>query len=151
MKNQLSQTIRLRLVVMTPLPGVRYAVQRGKTELLQATDLSPGVLQFDLALRMGAPLVDGGFNFLGEYAQGTPADRFIYLNSGKYAGQVGTDWARRAKLKLAMIPRAMLEGASASEAVIVEARILGSMKDGGPICATVKSDAIGWRLVRSDD
>lgn len=75
------QHIRMRIVVVYPPPSVRFAVPRGKSELLAPSAHSAESIQFDLALRLGAPLLDGSVNFLGEFAQGTPADRFVYLNS----------------------------------------------------------------------
>ncbi|MCW1916510.1 DUF5990 family protein [Luteolibacter sp. GHJ8] len=149
MKRDLSeQVVRMRIVVSAPLSGVTFAVQRGKAGLLAPTVSSAESLEFEFSLRVAMDPAQG-FNFLGEFAQGPRTDRFIYLNSGTYAGQPHTTWARRAKLKLASIPAALIEGAMTSPGQVLEARLAGTGSDGGPICATVKPEALEWRLVRS--
>ncbi|WP_235531855.1 DUF5990 family protein [Pelomonas sp. Root1237] len=140
-------SLRMRIVVVDPPPGVSFAVQRGKSELLAPLAERGETIQFELSLRLGLPLPDGSVNFLGEFAQGTPADRFVYLNSGALAGQPGSNWTRRAKLKLASIPREVVEAVLASSAGAIEARVLGTMADGGPICASVKPHAVVWSQV----
>lgn len=139
--------IRFRILVMAPPPGVRFAVQRGKSELLEPLCTDADVLQFELALRLGKPLPGGATNFLGEYAQGTPADRFIYLNSGTLAGQADSPWTRRAKLKLASMPAEVVQAALLAGDGVVEARVRGGMDDGSPICASVKPQAVRWAWV----
>ncbi|MBW8843727.1 MAG: hypothetical protein JF607_01960 [Burkholderiales bacterium] len=135
----------MRIVIVNPPPGVWFAVQRGRSELLQPLDGQLEAIAFELSLRLGTPLPNGAANFLGEYAQGTPADRFVYVNSGTLAGQADSGWTRRAKLKLAAIPRELVESALSSG--LIEARVLGTMADGGPICASVKPQAVAWRHV----
>jgi hypothetical protein len=103
---------------------------------------------FEFELRFGAPLADGSANFLGEFAQGTPTDRFVYVNSGTRAGQAGSCWSRRAKLKLASIPKQLVESAISSGEATIQARITGTMSDDGPICASVKPSNVEWSLVR---
>lgn len=137
--------VRLRIIVVDPPPGVWFAVQRGRSELLQPLGEEHEAVTFELSLRLGTSLPDGTANFLGEYAQGTPADRFVYINSGTLAGQADSGWTRRAKLKLAAIPQQFVE--SALSCGLIEARVLGTMADGGPICASVKPQAVAWRHV----
>lgn len=136
----------MRIVVADPPPGVRFAVQRGRSELLEPLPGPGGVMQFDFTLRLGAPLPDGSANFLGEFAQGPASDRFVYLNSGTLAGQPDSCWTRRAKLKLASIPAPIVEAALAAPEDTIEAHVLGTMDDGGPICASVKPHAVVWSL-----
>lgn len=137
----------MRILVMNPPPGVRFAVQRGKAELLEPSARQHGPIVFELSLRLGAPLPDGQANFLGEFAQGPASDRFIYLNSGTLAGQADSPWTRRAKLKLASIPRQVVEAGLSASGGIIEARVLGTMGDGGPVCASVKAEAVVWSFV----
>lgn len=143
-----AQSVRIRIVVVDPPPGVGFAVQRGRSALLEPLADQPEALQFELSLRLGSPLPDDTVNFVGEFAQGPPSDRFIYLNSGTLAGQADSCWTRRAKLKLASIPPHVVETALSTSMGLVEARVLGTMPDGGPICASVKSHAVVWRFVR---
>jgi hypothetical protein len=137
----------MRVLVMDPPPGVRFALQRGRSALLEPSSGQPGAWQFDFSLRMGAPLPDGSVNFLGELAQGPAFDRFVYLNAGTLAGQPDSCWTRRAKLKLASIPRPLVEAALGAPGGVIEARIPGTMGDGGPVCASIKPQAVAWRLV----
>lgn len=101
---------------------------------------------FAITVRLGPALADGSFNFRGPYAQGTASDRFIYVNSGTLAGQLASCWERRAKVKLAEIPRALVESAVGDPDRAIEARIVGTARDGGPVCASVQPHAISWHL-----
>lgn len=139
--------LQIILVVVQPPPGVLFAVQRGRDELLPPYASTAGSLSFALTVRLGPTRADRSFNFLGPYAQGTPDDRFVYVNSGVRAGQADTSWERRAKIKLAGIPRELVEAAAGVPHCAVEARIRGTMRDGGPVCASVAPPAIAWQLV----
>jgi hypothetical protein len=145
--NNPGPSVQLRVVVVDPPPGVRFAVQRERAGLHPPTDEQADALRFDFSLRLGAALPDGAFNFLGEFAQGPREDRFVYINSGTLAGQEGSCWTRRAKLKLASIPRPLVEAALGAPGGVIEARIPGTMGDGGPVCASIKPQAVAWRLV----
>lgn len=136
----------LRITVVDPPPNVALAVQRGRDGLLPPTRQTADALVFDFTVRAGER--DGRPNFLGEFAQGTPADRFVYVNSGSSAGQPGSRWQRRAKVKLATITREMIDAALAESGAVLEARFHGIGRDGGPACATVPLLDGGWRLVR---
>jgi hypothetical protein len=140
--------MKLRVVVVDPPQGVAFAVQRGRNDLLLPTIECPAFIQFDLELRLGTALANGSPNYLGEFAQGTPADRFIYLNSGTWAGQHASCWTRRAKLKLGSIPIEIAEAAIANSRQVVVASVTGTMADGSPICASVKPHAVRWELVQ---
>lgn len=147
-KDRIEQSIVLRISLVAPPLGVRFAVQKGRSELLPPTVEHADAIQFDFSLRLGPPQADGSVNFLGEFAQGPPAERFVYINSGTSAGQVGSCWTRRAKLKLASIPTDVLQAALSSTSAIVEARVSGSMADGSPICASLKPHAVVWRILQ---
>lgn len=136
------------ILLVTGAPaGVRFAVQHGRDGLLPPYASTADGLSFAITLGLGPSLPDGSFNFRGPFAQGTPADRFIYLNSGTYAGQPDTPWARRAKIKMAGVPRPLVEAAAGDPNRAIEVRFHGTAKDGGPVCATVDPQAIAWRLV----
>ena len=141
-EGKVEASVQLRILVVAPPPGVVFAVQRGKAELLAPLAGLREAMTFELPLRLVKPLADGTPNFLGEYAQGTPTDRFVYLNSGTLAGHEGSAWTRRAKLKLAGIPADVFTAALAGG--FIEARVQGTMKDGGPICASVKPHDVAW-------
>ena len=82
-------------------------------------------------------------NFLGKYAQGPKDSRFIYVNSGTYAGEHGSVWGRRAKLSLMSITAKQIVTAFENNARI-EISMPGVGRDGGPSCASVKG--IEWKV-----
>jgi hypothetical protein len=141
--------IPIRIAVVRPPPGVAMRVQCGRADLLPPTRETADALSFDFTVRAGGTLADGRPTFLGPCAQGTPADRFVYVNSGTSAGQAGSPWRRRAKVKLAGITREMVDAALAEPGAVLEARIEGTGRGGGPACATVPLLGGGWRLVRA--
>jgi hypothetical protein len=140
------QTVRCRITVVNPPAGVKFAMQRGRNELVAPSHSTADRIAFDFTLRLGPPLPSGLPNFLGEFAQGTPADRFVYVNSGQRAGQHDWRWNRRAKIKLAGIGIELLTKALALPDATLEAEIAGTARDGGPACATVPILGSGWRL-----
>ena len=87
-------------------------------------------------------------NFLGSFVQGPPGQRFVYIDIGTCAGQTNTVWNRRLKIPLSGITWDLLNKLSSDSQMILEARVPGTGKDGGPNCATVKPFD-GWKLVNS--
>lgn len=148
MQSATAAELQIILVLTAMPPGVRFAVQQGRDGLVPPYASTAEALSFALTVTLGPALPDGSFNFRGPFAQGTPADRFVYLNAGTYAGQPDTHWARRAKIKLAGIPRALVEAAAGDPDSAVEAHLHGTARDGGPVCATVDAASISWRLAR---
>jgi hypothetical protein len=136
----MKQDVNFRIVVTDPLPGVAMQVQRGKDELLPPVkDGSSLVFDFEISV----DLSNGTPNFLGKYAQGPKDARFVYVNSGTYAGQHPTPWGRRAKLSLMSITKDQIE--KALKGSRIETVMPGVGKDGGPTCASVKG--IEWKVV----
>lgn len=146
MQNDTTAELQIILVLTAPPSGVLFAVQHGRDGLLQPYASTAESISFAITLSLGPALADGSFNFRGPFAQGTPADRFVYVNSGTYAGQLGCRWERRAKIKLAGIPRQLVEAAAGDANCAIEGRIPGTARDGGPVCATVPPLSIGWYL-----
>jgi hypothetical protein len=136
--------VAFRIIVADPLDGVIMKVQRGKNELLSSSskDEKRLVFEFDITVDTTAPAP----NFLGKYAQGPKDQRFVYVNSGSYAGHHGTCWNRRAKLSLMTITSELIDLAISDPANLVETTMPGIGRDGGPTCATVKG--IEWRVVK---
>lgn len=137
--------VPIRIRVLGPPRDVRFGVQRGRTEIVAPTEVTSDEIWFDLSLRVGDGRADGLPNFLGPFAQGPPAGRFVYVNSGTLAGQRDSCWTRRAKVHLAGITSAMVEEVLSGAADVLEARIVGTGRDGGPACATVPLVDGGWR------
>ena len=136
--------IAVRLTVMRIPPGVGFAVQRGKCELLPPSRATADTLVFDFKVRIAERKGGGAPNVLGPYAHGKPDDRFLYLNSGTSVGQVGSPWTRRAKIKTGGISWKLVEAVLARPGAVLEVSIEGKAKDGGPCCATVPLLG-GWK------
>lgn len=134
-------------MILEPLPGVSVAVQRGRDGLLAPSVASAARLQFDFSLRLGKPLADGRPNFLGDYAHGTRAQRFVYVNAGRLAGQPGSCWERRAKLMLDGVTQAQVDALVADGGKVLQASFTGTGRDGGPACARVPLHGGGWQVV----
>ena len=138
------QELTLRIRVVNPPADVEFLVQRGRDELTAPVTATRTALLFEFPVRVGAQ-PNGAPNFLGPYAQGPPSSRFVYVNSGTYAGQSESCWSRRAKIPLTSITWSLIEEARrAGRAIAVEFN--GTGRDGGPSCATVKLGEHGWRV-----
>lgn len=125
--------LRLQIVVTNPVPGVHFALQRGKSALVAPTCREPQLV-FDFSVL--ADLSGDSPRLTGEFAQGPPAARFVYINSGSYAGQPVKTWSRRAKVPITGITAGMAREAVASNGML-QAVVHGVAKDGGPFCASV--------------
>lgn len=134
--------VAIRIVVSDPLAGVVMMVQDGKDRLLPPIESSSEKLVFEFPITVD--LTSGSPNFLGRFAQGPKDARFVYLNSGTYAGHSHSFWGRRAKIPLMSITLEQIDKAIADGAVI-ETSFPGVGKDGGPTCASVKG--IEWKVV----
>lgn len=140
------QELPIRITLVRPPKGVIFCVQRGKAELLPPSQMDDEVITFDFTVRIGAQ-ANSAPNLLGPFTQGTAADRFVYVNAGALAGQVDSGWTRRAKVKLTGITQALIDEALATPGAVIEARIAGTAKDGGPPAASVPLLGGGWQVV----
>lgn len=134
----------MRITVTGPVPGVIMQVQKGRDQLLPPAEASTQAVSFDFEITVdtSGPVP----NFLGKFAQGPKDQRFVYVNSGTYAGQANTCWSRRAKISLMSITKKQIEEALSTPGARLEAEIMGTGRDGGPMCASVPV-AGGWRVV----
>jgi hypothetical protein len=142
----MDRELPIRVTVIGPPPGVTFAMQRGKDELLPPSKVDAKSLVFDLSIRVSERKTGCAPNVLGPYAQGKPGDRFLYLNSGAMAGQQDSCWSRRAKIKTAGIDWKLIEQTFAMPGAVLEVQIDGHAKDGGPCCATVPLVNGGWKV-----
>jgi hypothetical protein len=144
-------TIPLRITLHRVPVDVRFALQHGKggasghPSLVPPTRTTSDSLSFDFEVRVDAK--GGAPRFLGEFTQGPPDKRFVYVNSGQSAGQAGTFWNRRAKIPLMTITPDLIEKVRTGRTMILEIEIEGTIKDGGPVCASHLSST-EWRPVR---
>ena len=135
--------IPIRIKVLSPLPNVAMMVQRGKDELLPPGSKSVEQLIFDFEITVD--MTEMRPNFLGKYAQGPKAERFVYVNSGTYADQHSI-WGRRAKISLMTISRDQIQAVVTNDDAILQTEFQGVGRDGGPTCASVKG--IEWKVVK---
>ncbi len=136
------ERVSFRFHVLDAPVGVQFALQSGKDQLLQrvVAGSEPLTFEFDLRLQTGP---DGLPNFLGDCAQGPRDSRFVYLCAGRRAGQIGTDWDRRAKLGLRSIGWELLANLEKERGSFLECTIPGRARDNGPVCASVP---VAWKL-----
>ena len=138
----------LRIVLVAPPAGVDFGVQDGKGsdyKTIQKQRSKGADLSFELKVMVKDNRDDGIPNFLGSLAQGPAFGRFIYIDVGRHAGQADSEWDRRIKVPLSGVSWEMIEKASADPKAILEARLPGTGRDGGPSCATVHP-VKGWTL-----
>jgi hypothetical protein len=144
-----TEPLRLRIVLVDPPAGVRWAMQHGRDELVPPVRATKGEVVLETTVTLSPSRVDGALVPRGAAIQGPAAARFIYANSGTYAGDAGTPWSRRAKIPLKGLTPALLEAWQRTPGATLEARIAGTARDGGPACATVPLLGDGWRVVKS--
>jgi hypothetical protein len=140
--------LTLRIVLENPPAGVDFGLQKGRGsdyETVQKQRSRGEDLRFEFKVRVKIGPKDQLPVFVGPFVQGPPGERFVYLDIGTYAGQKNTSWSRRLKVPLSGIAWDVLDRSSVS-GVVLEARVPGTGRDGGPNCATVKPFD-GWKRV----
>lgn len=135
---ELSLGIRL----INPPKQVGFCLQKGKDEKVGYCVADSEDILFSFVVRV-RPDKEGAPNFLGEFTQGRPKERFVYICVGQYAGQEDTEWARRVKIYLSGISWEQIEQVSAGNGKLV-ASYQATDKDGGPSCASVPLIGDGW-------
>ena len=147
----MEREITLRIVLEKPPPGVDFGIQKGAGSLYETvqTQRSNGgdlVFEFPVAVKTAATPA-GPMDFAGPIVQGRRGERFVYVDIGTCARQRDTPWTRRLKVPLAGIDADSIRRASAGRNRVLEARVWGTGKDGGPSCGTVK-EFEGWSPAR---
>jgi hypothetical protein len=145
------RAIIVRIVLVSPPVGVDYGIQRGngskyETLFTQRPSNPRAQIVFDVPITVTDTRPDGLPNFTGPLVQGPPAERFVYVDIGKYAGQRNTAWARRMKVPLGGIHWTLIEQAAKTGRAI-ETRIPGTAKDGSPTAASTAKLQSVWVLV----
>ena len=141
--------VPIQLVLADPPDGVDFGIQKGsgaRYETLFVQRRGRNDIRFRFSITAKDNRNDGLPNFLGPYAQGTPAARFFYVDIGSYAGQKNTVWARRIKVPLQGITWAQIRQVAKNAGQALSTEIPGTGKDGGPTCGTVKD--VVWRIAR---
>lgn len=136
--------LTLRIIVSQPPTGVDFALQKGNGsnyEPVQKQRSSGKDLTFEFQPSIREGDSDRIADCAGPFVQGPRGKRFVYVDIGTYAGQADSCWSRRLKIPLEGIPAKVVRSGG-----VLEARVPGTGKDGGPNCATVK-DFEGWKVV----
>jgi hypothetical protein len=128
--------LKLRLTLLAPPAGVLFSLQDEKSAPVAPVMSDGGDLSLDLAVR-----VDEGPRWLGPFVRREGPRRFVYFAAGTSAGQHGSPWTRRGKVRLEGVPSELLQAALAGRRL--EAVMTGTARDGGPACATIP---VSWRL-----
>ena len=139
----------LRIVLEKPPPDVDFGLQKGRGsnyETIQKQRFKGKDLSFEFTVRVKFGVKNSAPNFLGPLVQGPPGERFIYIDIGTYAGQTETHWSRRLKVPLRGITSETIDRVLADADSLLETRVPGTGRDGGPTCATVKPFP-GWKLI----
>lgn len=128
---------------MRPPAGVVMQVQMGRDDLLPPSTKTLDLMSFDIPVNVD--FESNTPNFLGKFAQGPKTARFIYVNSGTYAGQTDTCWSRRAKISLMGITPEQIQEILSSPGSRLEVDIEGTGSDGGPVCGSIRSVGERWK------
>lgn len=144
-----SPSLRLRAVLVAPPAGVHWALQEGRDRLVPPVAMTAGAVVLETTVTLGPAAPDGTRPVRGPAVQGRKGARFLYAASGSYAGAPGATSGRRAKVPLPDLPAAVAAAWVGDPTQVLEARIAGTARDGGPAAATVPLLDGGWRLVPS--
>jgi hypothetical protein len=141
--------INLRIILLQPTASVVFGLQKGsgtnyETIQKQNSDAKDLSFSFDIKVK-GERSKDSSPKFSGPFVQGPTDGKFVYIDIGTCAGQIGTPWSRRLKIPLTGISWKMIDEITADPKLILESCVPGTGKDGGPNCATVKPFD-GWKI-----
>jgi hypothetical protein len=150
---KMERELGLRIVLEKPPAGVDFGLQKGRGrayETIQKQTSQAKDLYFEFTVQVKAGSNADMPTFLGPLVQGPPSERFVYIDIGTYAGQTNSCWSRRLKIPLSGITRVMIDRLVDDSQAVIEARVPGTGRDGGPTCGTVKPFS-GWKLGRSTE
>ncbi len=141
---RVTESLRLRITVIKPPPGIMWALQLGQSELVKPSSSTKSHISFDFTVDVVPDASVAGFRLSGPAVQGRLGERFVYLCVGAYAGQVDTPIGRRAKIRLEGISRKLIAASKAKRSGTLEVQFAGTDSKGGPACATVPLLGKGW-------
>jgi hypothetical protein len=124
--------VRLRIICYNPPASVYFGVQDKDQQLHAGTPQADGSILFEFEVPVKRS-DDGKPNFLGTFAHGTPADRFVYLTVKDGAEQI----VRRIKVKLGSITWEQIEGNG-----VIEAAVDGGRSGSVPLLGD------GWQVLK---
>ena len=147
----MERELKLRIILEKPPADVDFGLQKGRGneyEVIQKQRSTAKDLTFEFDVRVKDSPKEDQPTFLGPFVQGPPAERFVYIDIGTCAGQADSCWSRRLKIPLRGITWEIVDRMLADPKSILETRVPGTGRDGGPSCATVKPFE-GWKPGRS--
>jgi len=133
--------LKLRIILEQPPKGCDFGLQKGRGsvyEIVQTKRFTGKDLIFEFTVGV-KPDGKASPDLAGPFVQGPAGERFVYIDIGTYAGQADSTWSRRLKVPLSGITTEMIQSSA-----VLETRVPGTARDGGPTCATVKPFA-GWK------
>ncbi|MEO6719617.1 MAG: DUF5990 family protein [Ferruginibacter sp.] len=144
----MNQELPIRIILESPPVGVDFGIQKGngskyETVQKQRSNKKDLCFEFKVSVKESQPSLP---YLAGPYVQGPSNERFIYIDIGTYAGQMDSVWSRRLKIPLRDISSETIKLLLADSSFILETKVPGTGKDGGPNCATVKPFS-GWHLI----
>lgn len=142
--------ITFQILLQNPVDGLMYGLQKGKGAHYEIVQPQIGNQQ-DLTFRFVAQLKqdkESAYSLAGPFMQGTPGNRFVYINIGRYAGQPASACSGRLKVP---VPEADYQAVlSAGSAYGWFCNVPGSTAAGKPVLATVKPFC-GWTMGKFSD
>ncbi len=145
---QMKTNLTLHIVLQNPPADYDYGLQKGSGAKYQTVQTQRSVakdLHFRLDIEVkGDNQKDTQPGFAGKFVQGSPPNKFLYIDIGAYAGQAGA-FGGRLKIPLTGITWGMVEEMRADSTLALETCVPGTGKNGSPNCATVNPFA-GWKL-----
>jgi hypothetical protein len=135
-------------IVCTELPGaganqLQLGLQRDQ-QIVEIASAGSKRIVFKPTLRVRSK-PDGSANFLGEFAQGSKTERFIYLNWLTTSSEGVTSQLGRIKLHLKHLTWSQVKKAADSARPIRVTLALTNAK-GQPVMASVHADSAKWEL-----
>jgi len=153
---RLEEIVKLRIICLGPPDPAKYGAEFGLQDNSSTADWIvhkgrsiKGDLHFECECRVRPQKTNGAPNFLGLFVHGNPAERFLYLSWRPVKWLPGQPepatrvWVRRMKVHLRSISWEQIDEAVGIGGVL-EARVEGTGRDGGPACASVPLLGGGW-------
>src|SRR5213596_1314214 len=134
----MERELTFRVVLQEPPSGVDFGLQIGRGagyKTVQKQRSRGQDLHFEFSVTVMAANNKAAPDFRGPVVQGPAGQRFVYIDIGTCAGQIDTPWSRRLKIPLIGITPEIIERASVDGRTVLETRVPGTGRDGGPACA----------------
>ncbi len=146
----MKQELAIRIILEKPPTGVDFGVQKGNGhtyETILKQRAGKNDLRFECTVQVKSNK-SSLYQLSGPLVQGPANERFIYIDIGTAAGQADSIWTRRLKIPLRDISSETIGQMLHDPTLVLETKVPGTGKDGGPNCATVKPFP-GWHLAQS--